>query len=198
MTALIRLISALSRFCGGVAAALLVTIVVLVCQMVALRYGFGEPATWQAELVTYLVIALTFIASPYVLVTRGHVNMDVLPRYLGRRGRALLALVAALLSLGFCVGVTWAGVGLLREAIAEGWRSDAVAGVGLWIPYVALPIGIGLLALQYLADILGYLSGREPSVEFEPSGQGAPPADGPANKGGAARRPKALGRRAVS
>ncbi len=185
MTALLRLISALSKFCGGVAAALLVTIVVLVCQMVALRYGFGEPATWQAELVTYLVIALTFIASPYVLITRGHVNMDVLPRYLGRQGRILLALVAALLSLGFCVGLTWAGLGLLREAIAEGWRADAVAGVGLWIPYVALPIGIGLLALQYVADIVGYLAGREPSVEFEPLGEGASGAGEAAKKGGA-------------
>lgn len=184
MTALVRLISALSRFCGGVAAALLVTIVVLVCQMVALRYGFGEPATRQAELVTYLVIAFTFIASPYVLVTRGHVNMDVVPRYLGRRGRAVLAVAAALLSLGFCAGVTWAGVGLLREAIAEGWRSDAVTGVRLWIPYLAMPVGIGLLALQYVADILGTLSGREPWVEFDPPGHGAPPADEPANTGG--------------
>jgi TRAP-type C4-dicarboxylate transport system permease small subunit len=30
----------------------------------------------------------------------------------------------------------------------------------LWIPYGALPLGMGLLALQCLAEILALLSGR--------------------------------------
>jgi len=34
--------------------------------------------------------------------------------------------------------------------------------VRLWIPYSALPIGIGLLTLQCLADLAGLISGREP------------------------------------
>jgi len=32
----------------------------------------------------------------------------------------------------------------------------------LWIPYLALPLGIGLLALQYLADIIELLTGEDP------------------------------------
>lgn len=186
MTVLIHLITALSKFCGGVAAALVLAVLFLVCDIVVLRYLVGLPVTWQAELVTYLMIALTFIASPYVLVTRGHVNMDVLPRALGRAGRIVLGVLAAVISMGFCLGIAWASLGLLREAVSEGWRSDMVWGIGLWIPYVALPVGIGLLALQYLADILGYVSGREPSVDFDLEGELSPDADGPAEGGGAA------------
>ncbi len=165
MTALIRAISTLSRFCGGIAATLVIAILALTCHMAVLRYGYGLPATWQAELVTYLMIALTSLAAPYVLATRGHVNMDVLPRHAGRPLRAVLGVLAGLVSLVFCAGMTWAGLDLLAEAITEGWRADAVWGIGLWLPYVALPVGLGLLALQVLADILAYVSGREPTAD---------------------------------
>ena len=30
----------------------------------------------------------------------------------------------------------------------------------LWIPYLSLPLGIGLLSLQYVADILALLTGQ--------------------------------------
>ena len=32
----------------------------------------------------------------------------------------------------------------------------------LWIPYASMPIGLGILALQYLADLGSLLTGREP------------------------------------
>jgi TRAP-type C4-dicarboxylate transport system permease small subunit len=175
MALFIRLVTALSKFCGGFAAALIVVTLALVCQMVVLRYGLGQPAARQAELVTYLVIAVTFIASPYVLATRGHVNMNVLPRYLGGRGRTALALLASLFSLGFCLGLVWAGLDLLYEAVAEGWRTDAVEDVGLWIPYLSLPLGVGVLALQYVADILGSVTGRGNGDDQAPCRPHRPP-----------------------
>ena len=181
MTLFIRLVTALSNFCGGIAAALIVVTLVLVCQIVVFRYGLGQPTAWQAELVIYLMIAVTFIGSPYVLATRGHVNMNVLPRHLGPRGRTVLAFFASLFSLGFCVGLVWAGLDLVSEAVAEGWRSDAVADVGLWVPYLSLPLGIGILALQYVADILESVTGRGGGDDGAPSGDR--PA-GPAERAG--------------
>jgi len=32
----------------------------------------------------------------------------------------------------------------------------------LWIPYSSMPIGLGLLTLQYVADIYNLATGREP------------------------------------
>jgi TRAP-type C4-dicarboxylate transport system permease small subunit len=40
--------------------------------------------------------------------------------------------------------------------------SDTMWRARLWIPYSALPIGLGLLTLQCLADLMGLVSGREP------------------------------------
>jgi len=79
VTAFIRLVTALSRLCGVLAALMVLTSVLVVCQMVVTRYGLRASTTWQTEFVTYLLIAATLIGSPYVLLTRGHVNIDLIP-----------------------------------------------------------------------------------------------------------------------
>ena len=57
---------------------------IIVCQMVFIRYVLNQNTIWQTDFVTYSLIAATFIGAPYVLLTKGHVNVDVLPIYVGR------------------------------------------------------------------------------------------------------------------
>ena len=64
--------------------------VVVVCQMVFVRYVLNQNTIWQTDFVTYSLVAATFVGSPFVLMTRGHVNVDVLPLYSGPRA-ALVA-----------------------------------------------------------------------------------------------------------
>jgi TRAP-type C4-dicarboxylate transport system permease small subunit len=37
------------------------------------------------------------------------------------------------------------------------WKSDTVWGVRLWIPYLSIPVGFGLLLLQLIADLIAVL-----------------------------------------
>ena len=53
------------------------------------------------------------------------------------------------------------GVALLLEALKGGWRGDEAAWLALWIPYLTLPLGGGLLTLQCAADLAALLSGQE-------------------------------------
>jgi len=169
MESFIRLVAAASRLCGVAAALMLLISVLVVCQMVFVRYVLEGSTYWQTEFVTYLLIASTFVGSPYVLLTRGHVNVDLLPMYLGPRSRFVLALIGALASLVFCVMVTVYGGLRWHEAWGHGEISDTIWGVRLWIPYAAMPIGFGMLSLQYLADILSLVTGREPPFGMPPS-----------------------------
>ena len=84
----------LSQVCGIVAATLIAVAVVVVCQMVFVRYVLNQTTIWQTDFVTFSLVAATFIGAPYVLLTKGHVNVDVLPLYVGQRARCWLALVA--------------------------------------------------------------------------------------------------------
>lgn len=147
---------------GGIAAvALLLAAVLVICQMVFMRYVLQASAVWQHEFVTFSLIGATFIGAPYVLLTRGHVNVDLLPVYLGSRGRFVLALLAALISLIFCLILTWYGFAFWYQSYVENWHAQTVWRPPLWIPYFAVPLGMGLLSLQYVADILALVTGRQ-------------------------------------
>ena len=162
MDAFIAAVRALSRACGVVSVLLLLAAVLVVNHLVILRYVLNASAIWQYEFVTYSLIGATIIGSPYVLMTRGHVNVDLLPLYLGPRLRFALALIAAVTGLGFCLTLAVTGIGFWYQAWSKGWVSETVWAPPLWIPYLAVPLGMGLLALQYLADILALVTGREP------------------------------------
>src|SRR6266404_6385821 len=90
----IRLARRLSQLAGIVAAALIAVSVVVVCEMVFVRYVLGRTTIWQTDFVIYCLVAATFVGSAYVLMTRGHVNVDILPHYVSPRPRRWLALFA--------------------------------------------------------------------------------------------------------
>jgi TRAP-type C4-dicarboxylate transport system permease small subunit len=151
----------LSQLGGTVAVGLLLAAVLVICQMVFVRYVLKGSAIWQHEFVTFSLIGATFIGAPYVLLTRGHVYVDLVPHYLGGRSRFVLALLAGLISLAFCATVASYGFGFWYQAWSNDWHAETVWRPPLWIPYFAVPLGMGLLALQTLAGILALLTGRE-------------------------------------
>lgn len=161
MDGFIRAVALASRLCGVVAAILIASAVVIVCQMVFIRYVLNSNTIWQTDFVTFSLIAATFLGAPYVLLTRGHVNVDVMPIILGERGRFLLALVAIGLSLAFCLTMTVLTFQLWHEAYTNNWVSESMWRARMWIPYGSMPLGLGVLTLQYVADLLAVITGRE-------------------------------------
>jgi TRAP-type C4-dicarboxylate transport system permease small subunit len=161
MNAFIRFVSILSCLCGIAAGAMIVIAVLVVCQMVALRYILVEPTIWQTEFVTYLLLSATFVGAPYLLLTKGHVNVDLVPIYLRFKARFVLAVIASGLSLVFCALITWLGIEFWLEAWTNNWYSDSMWEVRLWIPYMAMPIGFGVLSLQYVADLFSLVLRHE-------------------------------------
>ena len=160
-----RMIDQVSRVCGAVAMLLLLAAVLVVCQMIVVRYFLTTSTVWQTEFVIYSLMAATFIGSPYVLLYHGHVGVDLVPNLTGPRIRFWLQLIGNLVSLVFCAVLAWAGWIYFHEALAGGWRTDTVWALPLWIPLLPLPLGIGLLCLQYVSELIK-LSG--PRDEEEP------------------------------
>jgi TRAP-type C4-dicarboxylate transport system permease small subunit len=162
MDAYIRAIGFLSRVAGVIAALLIALAVIVICDMVIERYILGRTTIWQIDVVTYCIMAATFVGSAYVLMTRGHVNVDVLPLHLGPRARYWLALITMLVALSFCTVLFVLCTIYWYQAWSKGWHSDTVWRARLWIPYLAMPVGLGLLVLQYLAELACLLAGRTP------------------------------------
>ena len=163
----VRGIRRVSQLCGIVAAALIGLGVLVVCEMVFVRYVLNQNTIWQTDFVTWSLVAATFVGSPYVLLTRGHVNVDLLPHHLGPRGRWWLALASIVMSLAFCLILTVLTARFWLEAWDNRWVSDTMWRARLWIPYSSMPIGLAILCLQYIADLYCLVSGREPPFGIE-------------------------------
>jgi len=169
MDAYIRAITFLSRVTGVIGALLIGIAVLVICDMVIERYFLNLTTIWQIDVVTYCIVAATFIGSPYVLMTRGHVNVDILPLHLGPRARFVLALVTSLLAFAFCITLLILCTGYWYEAYSNRWLSNTVWRARLWVPYLSMPIGLGLLTLQYIAEIMCLLTGRAHPFGIKPA-----------------------------
>lgn len=164
-----RLVRAISQLCGYVAAALIAVGVFVVCEMVFVRFVLGQNTIWQTDFVTYSLVAATFIGSPFVLKMRGHVSVDVLPLYLARGPRYWLALGSTLLAMSFCIVMLVLTSNYWLESWRQSWLSNTMWRVRLWIPYASMPIGLGVLTLQYVVDLYNLVTGREPPFGIQAS-----------------------------
>jgi len=160
MDVFIRAVTFVSRAAGVFGAFLIGAAVLVICDMVIERYIFNLTTIWQIDTVTYCIVGATFISSSYVLMTRGHVNVDILPLHLTPPKRYWLALFTMLLAFAFCAVLFVLCTAYWHEAYTERWLSNTVWRARLWIPLLSLPIGLGLLVLQYVAEILSLVTGR--------------------------------------
>ena len=161
MDAYIRVMRRLSQVTGVFAALLIALAVLVICDMVIERYVFNLTTIWQIDVVTYSIVAATFVGSPYVLMKRGHVNVDILPMHSSPRTRYWLAIATGAIAVAFCIVLWYLTATYWYEAYSENWRSNTVWRARLWITYLSMPVGLGLLVLQYFAELLAVATGRQ-------------------------------------
>ena len=153
-----RTIGWISEVSGWIAAAMILGAVFLTCQMIFVRFVLNASTVWQTEVVVYLMVGATLLGLAFVQKHKGHVNVDLLPMMLGQKSAQVLAIVtqvSAILVVAICL---FYGYEFWHLAQSRGWTSDTVTAVPLWIPYLALPLGLGLFLLQLVADLLTTLS----------------------------------------
>jgi TRAP-type C4-dicarboxylate transport system permease small subunit len=149
----VAVIHAASRALGVFSAALIALSVGVICHMVFVRAVLNQSSIWQTEFVTFCLIAATFLGAPYILLTRGHVNVDVVPLMAGPGARRVLFLTGHAIALLFCGVFLYAAVPWWHEAWVSESTTPSIWRVRLWIPYLAVPVGLGLLCLQFVTDL---------------------------------------------
>lgn len=163
----LRFVAAVSTFAGWCAAGAIVAAVGLTCQMIFIRFVLNGSTVWQTEAVVYLAVAATLVGLAYVQRLRGHVNVDLVPLALPARARKSLAILTLSASILIVAVIFLYGCEYWHIAWEKGWRSDTVWGVRLWIPYLSIPIGFGLLLLQLVADLVAVVVGADKPFGLE-------------------------------
>jgi len=157
----VAVVRSVSRAFGVFSAGLILLGVGVVCHMVFVRAVLGESSIWQTEFVTFSLIAATFLGAPYILLTRGHVAVDVVPLMVGMPARRTLHLVGSVVAVAFCALFLYAAIPWWYEAWETGATTPSIWRARLWIPYLSVPVGLALLCLQYATEVFLVLTRRE-------------------------------------
>jgi TRAP-type C4-dicarboxylate transport system permease small subunit len=117
---------------------------------VVLRYGFNSPTRWSADLVSYLLLFITFMAMPQVTASGGHVAVTaLLERMNPPRQRAAARVIAGGGGV-VCLMLTWISLQeTIRQVSGNVQMMSAYpvpkAWISIWIVY-----GLGSSAIYFL------------------------------------------------
>jgi TRAP-type C4-dicarboxylate transport system permease small subunit len=153
LPAFVRAVFRLSTACAAIAAVLLALAALVITWSVIYR-AMGASTYWEIEFSVYMMVAALFLASPYCLATQGHVGVDLLSHYLPRPAAKGVAIVVGVIGLAVCVYLAYVGAELALDAFERGDRTESAWAPLKWPLFLTMPVGLGLTALQYVADLL--------------------------------------------
>ncbi len=136
----------------------LVLLLVLVFHEVVARYLFNKPTLYSVEFSEYLLIFLAFMAAAWVLQEDKHVRMQSILHLFPKRIQHLLISLNASIVLLFCAILVWQGGKAAYIAWRGGYHSSSLLNTPMWIPYLIIPLGSLLLALQLIVHISSHIA----------------------------------------
>lgn len=157
-----------ARLIGGLAwlaaASLAVICLLVIVDVAAYSTGFGSIG-WTSDLAAYGLLYSTMLAAPWLLRVKGHVTLDSVRRLFPVAMQRAMEVAVCLLSIAACLLLTWGGLLLIDDSIARGAIDYRVLAIPRWLLYLPLPLGFGLMAVEFARVLLGrdtlYGSGTE-------------------------------------
>lgn len=139
-------------------------IIVIVLLGVFFRYVLADALYWSEEVARYLMIWMGFLASGIALREGAHIAIDALIKRVPASVRAPLAALIRILCLVFLLTVTALGAMLIQRI--AGQRSPAL-GINMLWPYLAIPTGCLIMAIEVAATMARDPSGSEFTQQSE-------------------------------
>ncbi|MBI4186200.1 MAG: TRAP transporter small permease [Chloroflexi bacterium] len=129
------------------------------------RRWLGLQWLFVEEYIGYFLVLFTYFPLAYTLKTGGHIRVTAAIGRLPAKARASLDVATSVIALGV-LGF------MMRATIADWWLpawtrhtiSNTAANTPLWIPYLILPLGLGLFAVVvalHIASVSRALAKKE-------------------------------------
>lgn len=116
---------------------------------VFMRYVMNNPITWTTEVFETLMVTAIFIGFGIALKDNHHIAVDLLYEKMPKAGKKIFNIISNLLGAGFSIFLTIMGAEMVKVSYAQGSLTIDV-GMPVWITYLAMPIGMGLLSFYFL------------------------------------------------
>ncbi|MCO5119445.1 MAG: TRAP transporter small permease subunit [Burkholderiaceae bacterium] len=180
MLKLARGITQLNIWIGKICAWLIVPMFLALIADVIMRYVVGSVTIWTAELAQLIFGVYSVIAGGYLLVNRGHVNVDILYGRFSKKRKAVVDLATSFLFVFFMLVLIWQSADMAWESIEKMETSYSVWNPYIWPVKLAVPVAGILLFLQGIVRMVSDWRAIK-GLENDPDVWGKQAADGPAH-----------------
>ncbi len=132
-------------------------LVIAVLQVFGRYVDPGDAITWAEEVIVYVAVWAVMIVASDLVRTNGHVRPDLVLRLLGPQAQRWVESFNCLVALAFTFGMVWYGWDVVNTALLLDQRSSSDLQFPIWIYYLALPVGGGLMFIRYCVRLFMYL-----------------------------------------
>ena len=151
------LLNALRVGSGIVIVAVFLIIVVDVGLTILAKWDLGViPWDRTHGFVEYGLLWFTMLAAPWLARMKGHVFIDAVTQLLSADVRRYTSKFAYLVAICGCCLLTYFSVLLTIEAYVGEAIDDRGADFPQWTLYLPMPIGFGLVGIEFLRYLLGF------------------------------------------
>ena len=151
-------VDTLSEWSGKIFSFLLLAVILVLLFEIGMRYLLNMPTIWAHEITQHTFGAYSILAGAYVLLSRGHVKVDVVYSQLSRRGQAILDSITYLLFFVFVSPIFGYGLVQATDSIRIMEVSFSPFAPPIWPLKITVPLGALLILLQGIAHWIRTLS----------------------------------------
>jgi C4-dicarboxylate transporter DctQ subunit len=124
---------------------------------VAMRYTMGTGFTWATELTIYLFIWMAKFGAAYGVRTGIHVGVDYVVNKVEGAKRRVLVTAGLILGVTFTGVIAFFGARWVIFIYGTGQVSPDLEWP-MWIIYLAIPFGSGLMCYRFIQSLMRFLS----------------------------------------
>ena len=140
-----KFLNAITKAVGVIAGILLLLPALMVFYEVVMRGLFNAPTEWSIELSVYCVLVAGFLGMSVTYAAGKHIHVDIVLSHLSARTRCYIELFTTIVGIFFCAV-------FVMQSLDN--TSPSTLRTPMWIPQMSLPIGMGLLLLQFVRTLL--------------------------------------------
>jgi len=129
-------------------------IVLLIMVEIAMRSLFNASTLITAEYSGYFLVSVVALGLGYTMQHRAHIRITLIWDRLSSAAQRTIDIIMASLSAAICLFAIYYSVLMVYETGTLGMQADSIMETPVWIPQLAVPVGIFLLFLQLVALIL--------------------------------------------
>jgi TRAP-type C4-dicarboxylate transport system permease small subunit len=147
-----RLIDALAV----IAAAMLALITVLIVADVSIRNLGFQPYPHTLALTEYSLLYMTMLGSPWLVRNKGHIHIEILVGRLRGGARRIAHAFVCLVCIAVCAMLAWYSLDVTLTNLARGETDIRSFDSPRWILVACMPLGFGLMVIEFARFLLGY------------------------------------------